>query len=55
MMSDFRAGGSVAIPKNQTLEGKKRTLGGRGSRMTKKNWTSVMDVPLWWKILIFNF
>jgi hypothetical protein len=27
------------------LEGKNRTLGGRGSKMTKRNRTSFMDVP----------
>ena len=35
MMSDFRGdGGSEITPKNWTLEGKNRTLGGRGSKMT---------------------
>ena len=33
MMSDFRGkGGSKMIPKNRTLEGKNRTLGGRGGQ-----------------------
>jgi hypothetical protein len=50
MMSDFRGGGGSEIaPKNQTLEGKNRTLvgmgGGGGSKIVKNRQTSFMDVP----------
>ena len=48
MMSDFRGdGGSEMIPKNRTLEGKNRTLGGEGgSKIVKNRRTSFMDNPL---------
>ena len=37
MMSDFRGdGGSEMTPKNRTLEGKNRTLGGRGGQKSSK-------------------
>ena len=34
-------------PNNWTLESKNQALGGEegGSKMTKQNWTSFMDVP----------
>ena len=49
MMSDFRGdGGSEMTPKNRTLEGKIRTLGGDGrSKIVKNRRTSLMDVPLY--------
>ena len=48
MMSDFRGdGGSEMIPKNRTLEGNNRTLGGDGgSKIVKNRRTSFMDNPL---------
>ena len=37
MMSDFRGeGGSKMTPKSRTLEGKNRTLGGRGGQKSSK-------------------
>ena len=37
MKSDFRGGGgSKMTPKNRTLEGKNRTLGGRGGQKSSK-------------------
>ena len=37
MMSDFRGGGgSKMTPKNRTLEGKNRTLGGEGGQKLSK-------------------
>ena len=45
MMSDFRGGGMT--PKNRTLEGKNRTLGGdEGSKIVKNRRTALMDDPL---------
>ena len=48
MMSYFRGdGGSEMTPKNRTLEGKNRTLGGDGgSKIIKNRRTSLMDVNL---------
>ena len=51
MMSNFRGdGGSEMTPKNRTLEGKNRTLGGMGgqksSKIVKNRRTSFMDDPL---------
>ena len=40
-------GGSEMTPKNWTLEGKNRTLGGDGgSKIVKNRRTSLMDAPL---------
>ena len=37
MISDFRGGGGSKItPKNRTLEGKNRTLGGRGGQKSSQ-------------------
>ena len=46
-MSDFRGERrSKLTPKHRTLKGKNRTLGGKGgSKITKKNRRSFMDVP----------
>ena len=46
MMSDLRVGigGSEMTPKNRTLEGKNRTLGGDGG--VKNRRTAFMDDPL---------
>ena len=47
MMSDFRGdGGSEMTPKNRTLEGKNRTLGGNGGSKIIKN-HKFMDDPLY--------
>ena len=48
MMSDFRGGwgGAEMTPKNRTLEGKNRTLGGDGgSKIVKNRRTLLMDDP----------
>jgi len=47
MMSNFWGKvGPKMTPKNRTLEGKNRTLGGKGVKNEQKNQTSFMDVPL---------
>ena len=47
MKSDFRGGGgSKMTPKNRTLEGKDRTLGGEGgSKIVENCRTSFMYIP----------
>ena len=49
MMSDFRGdGGSEMTPKNRTLEGENRTIGGDadgGLKIIKNRRTLFMDVP----------
>ena len=52
MMSDFRGGwGSEMTPKNRTLEGKNRMLGGMGgSKIVKNRRTSFMNDPFGYNI-----
>ena len=44
MMSDFRGGGSKMTPKNRTLEGKNRTLGGGGGFKNRRKSSDIIYV-----------
>ena len=47
--------GSKMTPKNGTLEGKNRTLGGEGVSKIITNRRTFMDVPLYYKQHIIRF